>query len=75
MIGGLGAGIVVEEIIRNRSHVVGPGETLPEKCKYPESPVQIDVRSGVECKPGTVRELPDISVEIRSGIWKEDEKG
>jgi len=39
--------------------------------------VNIDVKSGVEYPAGLEgenRELPDISVEVRSGIWKEGEK-
>jgi PKD repeat protein len=47
------------------------------KRKFPEPEVNIDVKSGVEYPAGLEgenRELPDISVEVRSGIWKEGEK-
>jgi PKD repeat protein len=46
----------------------------PQKRKFPDPEVNIDVQSGVECPVGKGGELPDISVEVRSGIWKEGEK-
>jgi len=48
-------------------------EPLPSDCRIPEPEVHVEVRSGIELPNGIKRksdELPDISVEVRSGIWK-----
>jgi PKD repeat protein len=51
--------------------IVGPGEILPENCEYPAPKPGYEIRSGVKYHPGTTRELPDLKVEYRSGIWRE----
>jgi PKD repeat protein len=71
VIGGLGA-VAGVGIYRGWPRVKGPGDCLPEDCKYPEPSVRCDVRSGVECELGDTSGLPDFSVDIRSGIWKEE---
>lgn len=54
-----------------------PPEPLPQDCHFPEPEVHVETTSGVEYDRGVDRkedEIPDISVDIRSGIWKEEEK-
>lgn len=74
VIGVMGAGVAGAVIFRELPRIFKSGDSLPKDCKYPEPQVNYEVRSGVEYKKGTGRELPDITVEIRSGIWEEDEK-
>jgi PKD repeat protein len=72
----LGGGMVTLRHFRKPLVTVVPG-ILPSECRIPEPEVHVDVESGVEYSGGRgrdQRELPDISVEVRSGIWKEGEK-
>ena len=66
---GIAAGAIVI-----RHHTRSPAIKAPLKQKFPKPPVHIDIQSGVECSSGVDCEdtkLTDISVDIRSGIWKE----
>ncbi len=71
---GLGAGIGAGAYYLARPKVYGPGNSVPEDTKFPEPEIHVEPRSGFECDPGESRELPDISIDIRSGIWKEEER-
>lgn len=55
-----------------------PPEPIPQDCHFPEPEVHVETASGVEYAKAldrNVDDLPDISVDIRSGIWKEENKG
>jgi hypothetical protein len=54
-----------------------PPEPIPQDCQFPEPEVHVETASGVEYAGAldrNVDDLPDISVDIRSGIWKEENK-
>lgn len=54
-----------------------PPEPLPQDWHFQEPDVHVETTSGVEYEGGLDRrsgELPDISVDIRSGIWKEEDE-
>jgi PKD repeat protein len=76
VIGGLGAVVGAKVVIPRvwPPTVVVPPAELPSDCEFPEPSVHVEVHSGVECELGTDGRLPDISVDIRSGIWKEDDE-
>lgn len=67
----LGGGMVT---LRHFRKPPGPPSS---ECRIPEPEVHVKVESGLEYSAGLARrggELPDISVEIRSGIWKEGDE-
>jgi PKD repeat protein len=73
VIGVLGV-IAVAKVIIDRPRVIGPGQSLPDNCRFPEPQPGVEVHCGVECGSGKDRGLPDISVEVRSGILKKEEE-
>jgi PKD repeat protein len=73
VIGVLGA-FAGAKIYIDRPRVIGPGQSLPRDCKYPKPQPDYDVHCSVECESGKDRGLPDVSVEVRSGILQTGEK-
>jgi hypothetical protein len=73
VIGVLGA-FAGGKLYMDRPRVYGPGQSLPRNCRYPEPKPDYDVHCGVDCEPSRDHGLPDLSVEVRSGILKKEEK-
>lgn len=71
---GVIGGVIVLKLYIDRPKVYGPGQSMPEDCRYPEPHPDYDVHCGVECKTGKDQGLPDVSVEVRSGILEKEEK-
>ena len=71
----LGGGMISWHYLRRPGQTVPP-EQLPPDWRFPESGVHVDIKSGIEHPVGfdrTKGQLPDISVDVRSGIWKEED--
>ena len=74
---GLLAGAVVAGKYLWHPEKTAPPEPLPTDWHFPDPGVHVDVDSGVEHPAGYERtrdDLPDISVDIKSGIWKEEDE-
>ena len=75
VIGGLGiaGGLQTYNFKITKPHEIGPGQSMPEKCKCPHPKPGYDFRTGVECNMGEHCSMPDVSVEFKSGIRREGE--